>query len=87
MRPCMSAGGAGRGSWSACYSRYVSRETSAYNRYMSEPTSTVAVYTDDLARLKRHQLRISESKGTWLTMPEIVRGLINAAEAKTEAGE
>lgn len=54
---------------------------------MNEPTSTIAIYSADLERLKRHQRRISNDKDKWLTMPEIVRGLINAAEAKTETGE
>jgi hypothetical protein len=58
-----------------------------YNCGMTERVTTISIYASDLERLKSHQLRISEGKGKWLTMPEIVRGLINAAEAKAEAGE
>jgi hypothetical protein len=54
---------------------------------VSESVTTINVYPSDLERLKRHQLRISERKGKWLPMPEIIRGLINAAEAKAETGE
>jgi hypothetical protein len=52
-----------------------------------ERKTTIQVYEGDLDRLKRHQRRISVDKDVWLTMPEIIRGLINAAEAKAETGE
>lgn len=58
-----------------------------------ERMTTVNIYAADLEKLKRHQRRISfqktEQLGTsvWLTMAEVVRGLINAAEAKAETGE
>jgi hypothetical protein len=54
---------------------------------MSEPKTSVQIFAGDLERLKRHQRRISDRADQWLTMPEIIRGLINAAEAKTETGE
>jgi len=53
----------------------------------SERTTTVAIYPADLERLKRHQRRISDSHDKWLTMPEIIRAMLNAAEAKAETGE
>jgi hypothetical protein len=72
-------------------------ERSQPRREQSQPRrermSTVNIYASDLARLQAHQRRISEQKteqfGTriWLTMAEIVRGMLNAAEAKAETGE
>jgi hypothetical protein len=56
-------------------------------------TTTVGLFADDLERLKTHQRRISFQKSDelhikiWLTMPEVIHALINAAEAKTETGE
>jgi hypothetical protein len=53
-----------------------------------ERVTTVNIYAADLERLQAHQRRISfqktEELGTsvWLSMAEIVRGLINAAEEK-----
>lgn len=58
-----------------------------------EPVTTINIYATDLVRLQAHQRRISfqksEQAGTkvWLTMAEVMRGLINAAEAKAEQGE
>jgi hypothetical protein len=58
-----------------------------------EPVTTVNIYSSDLDRLRAHQRQLSFRKsdelGTkvWLSMAEIVRGLINAAEAKAEQGE
>lgn len=58
-----------------------------------EPVTSVNVYSSDLDRLREHQRRISfqktEELGTsvWLSMAEIVRGILNAVEAKTETGD
>ncbi len=52
-----------------------------------EKTTTVRIYAGDLDQLKRHQLRISDRHGRWLTMPEIVRVIMKAAETKAESGE
>jgi hypothetical protein len=55
--------------------------------------TTVNIYAADLDRLRAHQRRISfqktEELGTsvWLSMAEIVRGMINASEAKAETGD
>lgn len=60
---------------------------------MTEHQTTVGIYSSDLERLRQHQVRISFAKTeehktkVWLTMPEVIRALINAAEAKAEAGE
>jgi len=56
-------------------------------------TTTVGLFPDDLERLKQHQRRISFAKSdqlkvkVWFTMPEVIRAMLDAAEAKAETGE
>lgn len=52
-----------------------------------EKSTTVRVYESDHRRLKRHLLRASDQAGRQLTMPEVVRRMIDAIEAKAEQGE
>jgi hypothetical protein len=62
-------------------------------REQRERLTTVNIYAADLERLREHQRRISFAKSDqlgariWITMSEVVRALINAAEAKAETGE
>jgi hypothetical protein len=54
---------------------------------MADRMTTISIYASDLDRLKRHQRRVSNQHDQWFTMAEIIRAMINAAEAKTETGE
>jgi hypothetical protein len=38
--------------------------------------TSVSVYESDLAWLKRHQLTVSDQAGEWVTMADIVHGII-----------
>jgi hypothetical protein len=49
-----------------------------------EAQSTIRVYVSDAMRLKRAQLRVSEARGTWVTMSDLMRELLNGLE---KAGE
>ena len=58
-----------------------------------DKTTTVSLFPDDLERLKQHQRQISFAKSdqlkvkVWFTMPEVIRAMLDAAEAKVETGE
>lgn len=49
-----------------------------------ERRTTAELYASDLERLKAKQRRISADRDTWVPMFEIIRELINAAEAPEE---
>jgi hypothetical protein len=54
---------------------------------MAERTTTVSIYASDLERLKRQQRRVSDSLDKWLLMPDVIREMLDAVEAKAERGE
>jgi len=51
-----------------------------------EQRTSIAVYSSDLEWLKKHQLRISGDAGQWLTMPDVIRKLINDADLGMQDG-
>lgn len=46
--------------------------------------TSVSIMAADLERLQAHQRRVSAARGVWVTMPDVIRELIDAME---KAGE
>jgi hypothetical protein len=46
--------------------------------------TSVSIYADDLSRLRSMQRRVSAAKDQWLTLPEVIRELLNAVEKQGE---
>ena len=49
--------------------------------------TSVSIYASDLEKLHGKQIRMSADQGRRLTMPEVIRELVKAAEEKAETGE
>jgi hypothetical protein len=50
----------------------------------SDQRTSVSIYADDLSRLRSMQRRVSAAKDQWLTLPEVIRELLNAVEKQGE---
>ena len=50
----------------------------------SDQRTSVSIYAYDLSRLRSMQRRVSAAKDQWLTLPEVIRELLNAVEKQGE---
>lgn len=50
----------------------------------TEATTTVQVYAAEHRMLKDRQRRVSDERGQWVPMPDLIRELIQAADKAAE---